>query len=375
MKVRFRTNIEQVIGLSDVEKEQLREVSDTFAFRSNDYYLSLIDWDDPNDPIRRVIIPNINELDRWGLLDPSNEKRYTVMQGLEHKYSPTALFIVNDVCGGICRYCFRKRLFLQGKTEALRDVPAAIDYVREHGEITNILLTGGDPLMSSTRRLAEIIDRLVTIDHVRIIRIGSKMPAFNPYRIIDDPELIELIHRISHSGKKMYVMTHFNHPREITEVAEKAVGLLAKAGAILCNQTPIIRGVNDDPFVLKDLFKKLSFMGVPPYYVFQCRPSRGNKTFAVPVERAYEIFEQAKKGVAGVAKRARYVMSHATGKIEVVGKTRDRVFFKYHLAARHEDNGRFLSFRSNPEAYWFDDYEEPIRDYQVVQPYQTYGPE
>lgn len=375
MKVRYITDIEKVDGLTCHDLDELSPVTEKFAFRSNEYYLSLIDWDDPLDPLRRVVIPSCEELQVWGRLDPSNEKRFTVLPGLEHKYSPTALFIVNNVCGGICRYCFRKRIFMKDRSEKLRDLPGALEYIKAHREITNVLLTGGDPLMSSTRRLEEIISELARIDHVHIIRIGSKIPAFNPYRIIDDPDLLEMIDKYSTTRKRIYVMTHFNHPRELTDVAIRALNLLRKAGALLCNQTPIIRGINDDPVVLQELLRKLSFLGVPPYYVFQCRPSRGNKTYAVPVEEAYEIFERAKKGIAGLAKRARYVLSHATGKIEVVGKTTERIYFRYHLAAHPQDNGRFLSFRTNPDAFWFDDYRERTRDFPVIQPYQAYGPE
>jgi KamA family protein len=294
---------------------------------------------------------------------------------LEHKYRPTALFIVNNVCGGICRYCFRKRIFLKERSESLRDLSGAVEYIKKHRGITNVLLTGGDPLTSSTRRLEEIISQLAKIDHVRIIRIGSKIPAFNPYRIVDDPVLLELIDKYSNGNKKIYVMTHFNHPRELTDVAVQAITLLYKAGAVLCNQTPIRRGVNDDPLVLQELLKKLSFLGIPPYYIFQCRPSKGNKAYSVTVEEGYDIFEKAKRGVAGLAKRARYVMSHSTGKIEVMGKDSEYIYFRYHLAARSQDMGRFMSFKLNPDAYWFDDYRSTIPDYSVIQPYQAYGPE
>ena len=375
VNVQYITNIGKVDQIPSRELTELREVTQKFAFRSNDYYLSLIDWDDPDDPIRRIAIPHPDELFDWGRLDPSNENKYMVIKGLEHKYSPTALFIVNNVCGNYCRYCFRKRIFLSDRSETLQDIPRAVEYVKSHREITNVLLTGGDPLMSSTRRLEEIISRLAKIGHVRIIRLGSKLPAFNPYRIIDDPALCEMIHRYSRGRRKIYIMTHFSHPRELTDIAIKAVRLLSKAGAILCNQTPIIRGVNDSPLVLQKLLRRLSFLGIPPYYVFQCRPSTGNKMYAVTVEEGYDIFERAKNGVAGVAKRARYVMSHASGKIEVVGKAQGRVFFRYHMAARPEDNGKFLSYRSNPEAFWLDDYRTQVRDVPVVQPYQVYGPE
>jgi len=127
----------------------------------------------------------------------------------------------------------------------------------------------------------------------------------------------------------------------------------------------LINGVNNDAATLAELFRRLSFVGVPPYYTFQCRPAVGNKTYAVPIEDGYEVFEQAKTLVSGLAKRARFVMSHSTGKIEIVGKTREHVFFKYHRAASDEDSGRFLIYKRNPEAYWFDDYTELVDEYPL----------
>jgi len=131
----------------------------------------------------------------------------------------------------------------------------------------------------------------------------------------------------------------------------------------LINQCPLIRGVNDRPETLAELFQTMAFAGIPPYYVFQCRPAVGNKPYSVPIEEGYEIFEAAKARVSGLAKRARYVMSHHSGKIEVVGKTREFMFFKYHRAAREEDSGRFFIMRRNHRAYWLDDYDQIVDDY------------
>jgi L-lysine 2,3-aminomutase len=201
------------------------------------------------------------------------------------------------------------------------------------------------------------------------------MPAFNPFRITDDPGLSAMIQKYSSDRHKIYVVTHFDHPREITKEAIEAVNRLIAAGAVLCNQTPLIRGINDDAEVLAILFRTLSFIGVPPYYVFQCRPALGNRDYAVPIEEGYDIFEEAKSKVSGLAKRARFVMSHTTGKIEIVGKTIERVYMKYHRAAHDEDSGRFMVFKSNPHAYWLDDYTEIAHDYPINNPYRMYGPE
>jgi lysine 2,3-aminomutase len=375
VKTKYRTKLEQIEQLSKGKRAELKKVVDVFPFRSNDYYLSLIDWDDPDDPIRTIIIPKLHELEEWGRLDPSDEESYTIMPGLEHKYNSTALLLVSNVCEGICRYCFRKRVFIDSGREYLRDAAAAMQYIKEHKEITNVLLTGGDPLVLATAKLENIVRQLREIEHVQIIRIGTKMPAFNPYRIIEDPALLEMISKYSTKQKKIYVMTHFVHPRELTDVAVKGINLLQKAGALLANQMPLIRGLNDDPCIMAELLGQLSFIGAIPYYIFQCRPAIGNKAYTVPVEKGYEIVEQAKSLVSGLAKRARYVMSHATGKIAILGKTKEFMYFKYHRAADDKDSGRFLAFRSNPNAYWLDDYDEVVRDYPITLPYRAYGPE
>ena len=374
-QMKHLTKIEQLEQLSEQERTQLKKVAETFSFRSNDYYLSLINWDDPDDPIRTIIIPHSHELEKWGRLDPSDEESYTIIPGLEHKYHSTALLLISNVCEGICRYCFRKRVFIDPQRTYLRDTAAAMQYITEHKEITNVLLTGGDPLVLKTSKLDNIIRQLREIEHVQVIRIGTKMPAFNPYRIIEDPALLEMISNYTTEQKKIYIMTHFVHPRELTDVAIKSVNLLQKAGALLANQTPLIRGVNSNPEVLAELLGKLSFIGAIPYYIFQCRPAIGNKAYSVPIEKGYEIVEQAKSMVSGLAKRVRYTMSHTTGKIEILGKTKEFVYFKYHRAADDQDSGRFLVFKSNPNAYWFDDYDEVVHDYPMNQPYRAYGPE
>lgn len=357
-KPKYITRLDQIGGLSAGEKERLVEVAEKFVFRTNEYYLSLVDWEDPEDPIRRLIIPDESELEDWGRLDASYEADYTVVAGLEHKYPSVALLLVNDVCGAYCRFCFRKRLFMDDNDEVVKDVSAGVEYIKRHPEISNVLLTGGDPLIMSTGRLERVISRLREIDHVKIIRIGTKMPAFNPHRITNDPSLPDMISKYSKADKRIYIMAHFNHPVELTEVAVEGIHRLLRAGAIVVNQTPLIAGVNDDPDILSELFNKLSYIGVPPYYVFQCRPTLGNRIFSVPVERSYEIFEQARAKCSGLAKRARLVMSHSTGKVEIVGMTDTQIFFKYARAHEPEDSSKFLVFDRNPEAYWFDDYEE-----------------
>lgn len=359
MNPRFIHSIEELdnmVGLMPKEREEMENVTQTFPFRANEYYLSLIDWKDRRDPLRRIVVPDPRELKGGGFMDPSCEKDYTRLPGLQHKYDQTGLLLLTDVCGGICRFCFRKRLFLGCERETMKDVSAGLEYIRSHPEITNVLLTGGDPFTLETRRLESILKELREIEHVNIIRIGSKMLAYNPYRFINDPDLVDVLSRYSTLERRIYLMAHFNHPREMTEITMQAIEQLHKAGIVVVNQTPVLNEVNSDPDTFMHLFRKLSFAGVSPYYVFQCRPSLGNRFFQTPVELSYDIIQQACHACSGLAKRARFVMSHATGKIEVVGKTTNHVVMRYHQAADSANIGKTMIFRSNPMAHWFDDY-------------------
>ena len=356
--------LDNLVGLTSRVRNAMETVSDRFPFRSNDYYLSLIDWKDRHDPLRRIVIPDPSELIGGGCLDPSCEKDFTRRPGLQHKYSQTGLLLLTDVCGGICRFCFRKRLFMGNERETVKDVSEGIEYIREHTEITDVLLTGGDPLTLKTRQLESILHQIREIEHVNIIRIGSKMLAYNPYRILNDPDLRSVLSRYSTPEKRIYLMAHFNHPRELTNVSIQAAEELQKAGVIIVCQTPVLNGVNSEPEIFTGLFRKLSFAGISPYYIFQCRPSIGNRFFQVPVEQSYEIIQKSWQACSGLAKRARFVMSHATGKIEIVGKTAGQVFMRYHQSADPANIGKFMVFRSNPVARWFDDYRHIQMDFE-----------
>ncbi len=363
------TNLEQIAGLRSEERETLREVTKKFPFKSNEYYLSLIDWNNPSDPIRRLVIPHKDELIDIGELDASNEADYTKAIGLQHKYEDTAILLVSNTCASLCRYCFRKRIFRHDNQEVTGDISGeALGYLRNHKEINNVLISGGDPLMLPTDKLENIISKIRDIEHVEVIRIGSKVPAFNPYRILEDPKLPQMLGRYvrgdqgeKNERKGIYLMTHFDHPRELTDVAVDALYALQTVGVTTLNQTPLIKGINDDPEVLAELFRKTPKNGVTPYYIFICRPTKGNYGYSVPIEEAFDIFNEARTSCSGTAQTAKLVMSHSTGKIQILGKTEDYVLMRYHRAAKEEDKGRIMIFESNPYARWFDDYTEPIK--------------
>ena len=354
-RVRYTTRLDRTDGLSSSEAAALQPVADRYAYRINDYYAGLIDWDDPADPLRRLVVPHGDELAEYGALDASNEEANTVARGCQHKYVDTALLLCNEVCGAYCRYCFRKRLFMNDNDEATNDVSAGIEYIAAHPEITNVLLTGGDPLLMSTRRLQEVIQAVRMIDHVRIIRIGSKMPAFDPWRLQRDPELAALLSRFSTPEKRIYLMAHFDHPRELTAEALAELDRYQRCGVIAVNQCPLIRGINDDPAVLAEMWNRLAFAGVPPYYLFQGRPTAGNAPYEVPLETGWRIYDEAMRRGSGLSRRARYVMSHDSGKIEILEAADGYARLRYHQAKNPADLGVRLMARCPAGAAWFDD--------------------
>ncbi|MDH3457970.1 MAG: KamA family radical SAM protein [Gemmatimonadota bacterium] len=354
MRGRYITQLSKLSSLSEDEVRRLQPVAERYAFRLNSYYAELINWDDPNDPLRHLVIPMESELNDWGDLDASNEAHYTPVRGCQHKYTDTALLLINEVCGAYCRYCFRKRLFMNDNDDATMNYRPGLEYIKEHEEVTDVLLTGGDPLVMSTRRLEEVITNVAMVPHLRIVRIGSKMTAFDPYRIIDDPFLLKLIKETCTGGVRVYVMNHFDHPRELTPAAREAVRLLKEAGAETVNQCPIVRGVNDRPQTFSTLFRELSVAGCPQYYVFQGRPTAGNEPYEVPIMRSLNIFLEASRQVSGLAKRARFVMSHRTGKIEILGADDRFIYMRYHRSHRKEDYGRMVVALRDDDAYWLD---------------------
>jgi lysine 2,3-aminomutase len=356
-RVKYLRSLDQVEQMTPQQRESLRAVTDRYVFRANDYYLKLIDWDDPDDPIRQLIIPRLEELNDFGRLDASDETSVTVARGVQHKYTDTVLLLCNEVCGAYCRYCFRKRLFMDDNHEVTNDVTAGLQYISDHPEINNVLLTGGDPLLMGTRRIREIIASLRQIPHVKIIRLGSKMPAFDPHRILRDDALMDVFRQYSTRQARIYLMAHFDHPRELTKIAAQAIDRCIDHGVICVNQCPLIRGVNDDPDVLAELYSKLSYLGCTPYYLFQGRPTAGNEPYETPIVRSWEIFQEAMQRGSGLARRARFVMSHETGKVEVLAIDAQYIYLRYHQAKRAEDVGRFFVCHRDDSAYWLDDLE------------------
>ncbi len=348
------------------EKKRLEKVVERHPMFIPDYYAGLIDWSDPNDPIKNIIFPSVDELDVSGSYDTSGEKENTVLTGLQHKYRETALLLVTNRCAGYCRHCFRKRLVGIPTNETLKLFDRAVEYIKEHPEITNVLISGGDPLVLPTDVIEYFLSELSKIPHLKFIRFGSRVPVFYPMRIYEDSKLLEVLSKYSTPERRVYLVTHFNHPNEVTKEARRAVDSLIRSGVPVSNQTVLLKGVNDDPDVLSTLMKEITSAGVIPYYVFQCRPVKRVKThFQVPLKKGYEIVEKAKQKLDGHAKRFRYIMSHKTGKIEIVGIIGNEIYLKYHQCKDPKKVGKLFKRLLTPNAGWLDDL-KPVKEEVLV---------
>ncbi|HIU18327.1 MAG TPA: KamA family radical SAM protein [Candidatus Avidesulfovibrio excrementigallinarum] len=356
----LKDNVTTVHGLQKYLKfdageiVRLEALAARFPLSIPPYYLSLIDPSDPEDPIRRMSVPDLSEEDPDGSFDTSGEACNTVEDGVQHKYGTTALVLSTHACAMYCRHCFRKRLVGLENQETGQRVDKVIDYVREHPEINNVLLSGGDALLNPTRRLKAFLEGLCAIDHLDAVRICTRTPVVLPMRIYEDAELLDLLRTCSRT-KRLYMVTQFNHPRELTEQALRAVKEIEACGVTLRNQTVLLRGVNDDAEILGLLLKRLVHAGVLPYYVFQCRPVTGVKNrFQVPFAQGYDIVKRAKSMQSGLGKGFRYVLSHETGKIEILGPSpaSSAWLFKYHQAKDAADDGRLFMTELEPGQCW-----------------------
>ena len=346
--------LQKYLQLDDKHINRLEALVARFPFSIPPYYLSLVDPSDPEDPIRRMSVPDVSEEDPDGSFDTSGEAHNTVGDGVQHKYGTTALVLSTHACAMYCRHCFRKRLVgLEGQETGQR-VDKAVTYVREHPEINNVLLSGGDALLNPTQRLRAFLEGLCSITHLDAIRICTRIPVVLPMRIYDDAELLDLL-KSSSQKKRLYLITQFNHPRELTPQALQAVSVLEACGITLRNQTVLLRGVNDNAETLGLLLKRLVQAGVLPYYVFQCRPVNGVKNrFQVSFAHGYDIVKQAKRMQSGLGKGFRYVLSHETGKIEILGPSpvQSKWLFKYHQAKSADDDGRLFMTELEPGQCW-----------------------
>lgn len=266
----------------EIEAIELQKVIDRYPMIINPYYLNLIKHE--NDGIYKQCIPDPLEIsDNKGLEDPLNEEGLSPVQGLTHKYPDRVLFLVSSRCAMYCRFCNRKRKVGKSSMVSKESIKEGIAYIRGHGEIRDVLLSGGDPLLLENRKIFHILNELRSISHVEIIRIGTRAPCTLPQRIT--PQLVNILKKFN----PLYIHTHFNHPAEITPEASLACIRLADAGIPLGCQTVLLKDVNDDAGIIKDLMQKLLSIRVRPYYLFQADLVRGTSHFWTPLSKGLDI--------------------------------------------------------------------------------------
>ena len=351
--IRDVDQLSDYLKLTPDDAKRIREISERYPFCVPPYYLGLIDPDDPDDPIRRICIPGTQELSGTGMEDTSGEGDNTVIRGMQHKYRQTALILTTNQCSMYCRFCFRKRMVGYSEDETAEHIREMADYVSQHTEINNVLLSGGDALINSNSVIGMYLEIFSKIPSLDFIRIGTRTPVVLPMRIYEDEELLEILKKYN-KVKQILIVTHFNHVNEITPEAKKAVDALIGCGCVVRNQTVLLKGVNDDPKTLAGLLNRLVSIGVIPYYVFQCRPARGAlDEFQIPLLRGAVILDEARKMMNGQAKSIHYCMSHVTGKIEILGAMEDgKMLFKYHQAKYEKDASRIFVKELAPDQCW-----------------------
>ncbi|MTI66940.1 MAG: lysine 2,3-aminomutase [Firmicutes bacterium] len=290
--------LESIINLDDKEKKEISETLNKFRMGITPYYASLMDKDDKNCPIRMQAVPTIMEthLGSADMEDPLHEDEDSPVPGLTHRYPDRVLLLITDQCSMYCRHCTRRR-FAGGKDSEMPfdRIEKAIEYIKNTPQVRDVLLSGGDALLVSDEKLESIIKRLREIDHVEVIRIGSRVPVVMPQRITDN--LVNMLKKYH----PVWLNTHFNHPKEITEESVEAVRKLADAGIPLGNQSVLLRGVNDCVHIMRKLMHELVKIRIRPYYIYQCDLSMGIEHFRTKVAKGVEIIEGLRGHTSGYA--------------------------------------------------------------------------
>jgi lysine 2,3-aminomutase len=315
--IRSVRQLRELLPFSPEELEAIGSLEAEFKLAIPPYYFSLINVDDPNDPIRLQAVTSPRERETsFGLEDPLEEDKDAPVPGLTHRYPDRALLITTHVCTMYCRFCTRKRATMaRGGWDAVsRNDERMIDYIRAHPEIRDVIVSGGDPLTLPVPKLRFFLDSLKAIKHVDVVRIGTRVPVTLPQRLYD-PELIDLLAR----AEKVWIQTHFNHPREITPEAARVCDSLLRGGMPVNNHSVLLKGVNDDLDTMRRLMRALLRIKVRPYYLFHCDPVTGAGHFRTSVWKGLEIIEGLRGHMSGLGIPTYVVDSpHGGGKIPLM---------------------------------------------------------
>lgn len=341
-RLRRPADFEAAFDLSESERNALNHAADRLPAALTPYYASLMSKTDPEHPLRRAHIPREDEfvISEGEYADPLGEERHQAAPGIVHRYPDRALFLITNQCPVYCRYCMRSRLV--GKLDKEHLIPMSqweqsLAYIRAHPDIREVLLSGGEPLMLGDERIAWLMAALNAIDHVEVIRFSTKTPAILPQRIT--PELI----RALKTDKAVWMALHLLHPLEFTPEFIRAADRLARAGIVLTAQTPLLKGVNDDAAVMKELMQLCIRHRIRPYYLFQCDPIHGSAYLRTPIAKGLEMIEALQGSLSG------HAVPHFVVDIQGVGKMP--------LAPQRYSHGadgyhHFVNFRGEAAQYY-----------------------
>jgi len=285
---------EEIARFFNLNADKVRKIAQLFRVQISPYYAGLIKAN--GDAIYRQVVPDEAELEEsQGTADPLSEDEDSPVPSIIHRYPDRVLFLVSHLCASYCRFCTRKRKVGDPGKIHPRDIEDGLAYIRSHREIRDVIISGGDPLMLGDRKLEIILKSLREIPHVEILRIGTRIPCYLPQRVT--PKLTAMLKKYH----PLYINVHFNHPDEITPESARALNLLADAGIPLGNQTVLLRGVNDDPAVMKALMQKLLTVRVRPYYIYQADYVKGTAHLRTTVEKGIEIMDSLRGWTSGLA--------------------------------------------------------------------------
>ncbi|MBP83708.1 MAG: lysine 2,3-aminomutase [Verrucomicrobiales bacterium] len=290
------SQLEKHLNLHEDERNGVILSGTKLSMSITPHFFNLIDRNDPNCPIRRQLIPRIDEtiISPYEMSDPCGEDSHMPVPGLVHRYPDRVLFLVTDRCASYCRYCTRSRVVSGAGDQTLStEFEAAFDYLEKHTEVRDVLLSGGDPLLLSDSKLEKFLSRLRSIEHIEFIRIGTRIPIFMPQRVTDD--LCQMLQKYH----PLFMSVHINHPRELTLEVKEGLERLANHGVPLGNQSVLLRGVNDDADVMKVLVHKMLMCRVRPYYLYQLDLIQGSSHLQVPVAKGLEIMESLRGHTTG----------------------------------------------------------------------------
>ncbi len=348
--------LKKFLDLSEEEKKAVHLLKDRFASKTTPYYLELCKR---HPPLRSMTLPHLKEMDSSGFYqeDPLGEKKHSPVPRIVHRYPDRVLFLVTDFCGIYCRYCTRKYFTAQGNyTISSKDYQKALQYIKNSRGIREVILSGGDPLTLSNNKIKNILKDLRSISHIEIIRIGSRLPVVCPFRI--DAELTALLK----AHQPVFVMTHFNHPKELTAECVKHLLDLCDNGICVYNQMVLLNGVNNHPAVVQALNRRLLFIRVRPYYMFQCDPSEGTQHFRTTIENSKWIQKELWGVFSGLAvPRLSMDLPNGGGKVEL---TPDHFIKKQEDTFFHKGFDGMISGYPNPK-------ESKTPDTKEIQEYIT----